>query len=1210
MTETQLAFSRPWTEAIDVRIPPMKMSVFTSFVEADGSRVSAEGGGGAVSPILTDASRCAVDPRKCHLGALLLCSSGFCDDSIAFTAFAPLTPYSNPPPAFHTTQTGHFKAGTFRTEKGAQVMVDTNLNMTASDDGRFWATLLSDYVAGARVGLWLKTETPAASSMASSAAAAPEGESVFDMDASIILPKMPPLNIPLNDLVNEVNNQLTRRALASSAHAHGHRGLSLAEIWASLDPIILAATQPVSVKVDTIRLHNLDSPPIDPMNASSISLGADLVARSVVTIPDILELDLRIPPLSMSIFSASLADLAGEEQRLGLGSDAAALAPLAPWAAARVSEFVYNSKHDNASQTALHVDLLHVKRALDVAKTVLSGQQNVTITVAGAPQAGMEAALFSRIFSHMRVQLDLSSRPTGAEEKEGGDEEEEEEEEEEEAKQAPVRGPEERLFVTARLSSTAKALAVDADVYVPRAMNPMMMTVLAGAMDLTLSLGGVATPMARIAVDPMVLSQETDSNLGVRVELLESGLQTVLELLARLRAQQPAELVLEGTMAAWKDLPSGRFHTSLQVTPALLAKWGIFGDGEHFLRLSLDELLSDPTFPLRLDNVGLVGGDEIGSDVTLPCLLKGWCDGGLAGAGVGTRGGSTRLKAVVAATVTRLSEFLGLNDGCLGMSLSLPELAFRLGVDPVSASLGRVTLDAATLNVRDGTSVSLLAGAELWDLRGLQATVFRLWEAPFTAVLTGDAEGRQDVLTRLLAALPIAVEVPGPASPAEAVPSLRTLPTVCDGRWTIKQTTATGFTARVDLPPVTAPVPLTLDHFAATVLYKGTPVLEASTRDGTFHLGPKGGTRALLVETVAPPPADGGSGPAKCPYKTTTPALCLLGEVLGKIMTFGDSGAFRGEMVLSFQNPWLRDRIQTVRMPIQLYGEPGPGAFVGAGAGSLPQLWGGGVFGDYTPPVPKSFTDGGGSGGLQCAAASEMVRELYINLEDTVGASLQFWKTVEVALKVFMVNIFAFPLDIAHLRLTMFFRDPDGVPEARPSLLVYPPSYDYCLLYDVELPTPGLSIAPGKGQWTPLLHPRMDETRLMESLARLFDEAIVHKRLCADMLDSVIGVSIRGPPEPAGQDAPFVIDLPVSIRSIPFYSADACATADLMKAGVRDDDDDDEEEWEVAAAPAAGPPPAVVAPTEVEVEATGPVLPAAGADGRRLRSYPNTKQQP
>lgn len=61
VTETKLAFSRPWTEAIDVRIPAMKMSVFTSFVEADG--------GNRATPILTDATLCTVDPQRCHLGA-------------------------------------------------------------------------------------------------------------------------------------------------------------------------------------------------------------------------------------------------------------------------------------------------------------------------------------------------------------------------------------------------------------------------------------------------------------------------------------------------------------------------------------------------------------------------------------------------------------------------------------------------------------------------------------------------------------------------------------------------------------------------------------------------------------------------------------------------------------------------------------------------------------------------------------------------------------------------------------------------------------------------------------------------------------------------------------------------------------------------------------------------------------------------------------
>jgi hypothetical protein len=50
-------------------------------------------------------------------------------------------------------------------------------------------------------------------------------------------------------------------------------------------------------------------------------------------------------------------------------------------------------------------------------------------------------------------------------------------------------------------------------------------------------------------------------------------------------------------------------------------------------------------------------------------------------------------------------------------------------------------------------------------------------------------------------------------------------------------------------------------------------------------------------------------------------------------------------------------------------------------------------------------------------------------------------------------------------------------------------------------------------------------------------------------LDSVIGVTIRskdhGPAE-----VPFVINLPVSIRSIPFYSADACGVTPATAAAA------------------------------------------------------------
>ena len=1077
VTETQLAFSRPWSEAVDVRIPPMGMSVYTSFVEAaDGLR----------APLLTNGTSCVADARACPLG--------------------------------------DFKAGTFRTTRGSMVVVNTNLNMTAEDGGRFWGHILSDYVAGARVGLWLKTEANAAA------------EGLFDMDAAIILPKMPPLNIPLNDLVTRVE-EVSRRALRE-----GRRQLSLAEIWASLDPIILSVTQPVSIKVDTVKLQNFESNPVDPMDVSSIALGADLVARSVVTIPDILQVDLQIPPLSMLVFNENLSDLAlppPPPPTQGAAAPSLASSPV-PLASANVSEFLYDSQRGNTSTVELHVDILRVKKALQLAEAALIGGQNVSLTVVGAP--GESTSLFSRIFAHMKVQLDMVSSPSpldgdtndgGSSGSMGGARPD---------KPASNKASKtmERLSMTARVSSTASGLVVDADVFVPQHGNPLVMTLLAGAMDLKVVLKDVPEapdPLAFIALAPLVLSQERDMHVDAKVLIEPAGVRTMRVLVARIKARQTTEVQLAGTVA---NAPIGRFKTSIMLTPALMDKLGLFEDeGESLLKFSLDELLQNPRTPFRVDNVGIVGGkDGVGSPVSLPCLLKGWCDGGVGPGGLGGAT-ATDLRALVSATVTRLSSFLGLPDGFLALTFDLPRLVFQVAVDPTSHALGTVVVEPTQLVLRDGSPVSLAASAHFTDAYGLQGTVFSLWERPFTVSLvggTGDGQG-DDVLASLLRLLPISVKVSAPPpGTAGYVDSLRTLPTFCDGRWTIEKTTASGFVARIDLPTLTSPLPITMEQFTATILYRGVPILQGSTVDGTFHVGPEGATRHLSLATLTTPPGAGGEA---CAYPTSAAELCLLGEALGKLMTFGDSGPFVGEMLITYQNPAKPEAMQSIRMPIQVYADG-----VGGGNGAqqrFPRLWG---WPDYTPPAPKP------KAGLTCAAAHELVQDIYINLEDTVGASMHFWDTVEVAMKVFMVNVFAFPLDVSHLRLTMFFRDPDGVPDSRPSLVSYPPSYDYCLLYKVDLPTPGLVIPPGKGQWTPLLRPRMDEQKLMESLARLFDEVVVHKRLCADILDSVIGVTIR-PNTPSANDVPFFINLPVSIRSIPFYSTDACGVTPVSAAGTK-----------------------------------------------------------
>lgn len=624
-------------------------------------------------------------------------------------------------------------------------------------------------------------------------------------------------------------------------------------------------------------------------------------------------------------------------------------------------------------------------------------------------------------------------------------------------------------------------------------------------------------------------------HVGAKVLMQPENVETLRILVSRLKAREMTEVVLEGTVA---NAPIGRFKTSVLLTPALMDKLGLFQDGgKTFFKMSLDKLLHNLNSPFRVDDVAIVGGkDGVGSTVSLPCLLKGWCDGGVGPGGPGgnAAGMSTDLQALVSATVTGLSNFLGLPEDFLGVTLDLPRLAFHVAVDPTSRDLGTVVLEPAHFSLRDGASVSVTAQANFKDAYGLQGTVFSLWQRAFTVLLVGGTDGENDVLTSVLRLLPIAIDVPAPApGTGDYIDSLRTLPTVCDGRWTIEETTGSSFTARIDLPHLTSPVPVTMQQFTATVFYRDVAILEASTPDGSFYLGPEGATDHLSVTTLTAPP---GASTGPCHYPSSAPELCILGEALGKLMTFGDSGPFEGDILISYLNPAKPGSVQSLRMPIQLYGFPA------GGADQYPMLWG---WHDYTPPPPKPIP----GSSLSCTAARELIQDIYINLEDTVGASLRFWETVEVAMKVFMVNVFAFPLEVSHLRLTMFFRDPDGVHESRPSLRFYPPSYDYCLLYKVDLPTPGLVIAPGQGQWTPLLRPRMDEQKLMESLARLFDEVVVHKRLCVDILDSVIGVTIRSK-DHGGSNVPFSINLPVSIRSIPFYSTDACGVTPATAAAA------------------------------------------------------------
>lgn len=83
----------------------------------------------------------------------------------------------------------------------------------------------------------------------------------------------------------------------------------------------------------------------------------------------------------------------------------------------------------------------------------------------------------------------------------------------------------------------------------------------------------------------------------------------------------------------------------------------------------------------------------------------------------------------------------------------------------------------------------------------------------------------------------------------------------------------------------------------------------------------------------------------------------------------------------------------------------------------------------------------------------------------------------------------------------------------------------------------GFSISPGQAEWSPTLVTPLDQARLTETLSRLYDELVAHERLCVDMVDSVIGIRLQAK---GGTTGAFNLDLPVTLRGIPFFRGDAC----------------------------------------------------------------------
>jgi hypothetical protein len=925
------------------------------------------------------------------------------------------------------------------------VSVTTKLNISAPDDGEFFGKLLSDYIAGGRVGIVLNSKDPALGR-------ALDPGPFLNMHAKLLLPKLPPLQLPLDDVITEL-----RRQTYHLMRAAGNRQLSLTEIWASLDPIIWSVTQPITAKLTSIQLLNFMSPTIDPFDPASTSLTCMLLSNVLISMSNTFVIDLEMPELSLGVVTAT-----AQEAVKSPGPK--------PWSYAVLLPFAYHSEYANSSTNMVRLTLTNTSSALDVVERLMFARTNTTFTLVGT--ASQDRRLISRLTQYLVVQMTLGFNDS----RDGSN------------TRAPPRSSMEKLRLDARVTTSSTMLTVDASALVPPSANPLLFAVKMGAV--RLSMIHDEQEVAQIMMDPFAIDHLSVGRAAVRINMGMAGVATCANAFRKLQNKRDVRLELRGSIR--DEYYSGVVNTTLLIPGDALSKFDVW-DGSGAIRLDAETFARGNSF-FQLLNLGVIGGDTVGSTVKLPCVLKGWCD----------RPASDLAPIPIKLLAQLVFDLESLVPDIVEATVSLPAVTLALNVTNTSSLLGYATLQPLTASTSPDKPLDAHLDVSVVDIPGLQATAFKLFEKDLEVGLRVSGN---DVLSRLLALVPFAVTLKAPAKP---VTTLRTLPTVCDKTWTLLATDKSSMTASVKLPPLSLPIPLTLEDMEATIFYKGVPILRAYPPDGRLSIGPNGGPPSLNVVTLVDPTATAG---ATCWYKSAHPELCRLGEALGKILAFGDGGEMLADAVVSFRSPL--GGVQKVRTWVSLYG---------------PKF--------QRPPVQPRAK----GAPLTCTSPAEMVSDMEIQAGDTVKSSLRVWKGVNVVMKMQLINMFVFPIDIQRMRMNLYFKDPDGVPsEDRkhiPDSLRFAPTWDYSLLWHADVETPGWVIPPGEPRWSPLISPGLDTSKLTETLARLYDEVVEHERMCADLIDSVLGLRIM-------KDGfePFELDMLMTIRNIPCFRPDACVMA-------------------------------------------------------------------
>ena len=170
----------------------------------------------------------------------------------------------------------------------------------------------------------------------------------------------------------------------------------------------------------------------------------------------------------------------------------------------------------------------------------------------------------------------------------------------------------------------------------------------------------------------------------------------------------------------------------------------------------------------------------------------------------------------------------------------------------------------------------------------------------------------------------------------------------------------------------------------------------------------------------------------------------------------------------------------------------------------------------------------------------------------TILSTLTSFRSLELFVRALIVNPLAFPLGVRKFTFTLGYDDIDGT-AGSPWFSEYPPQ-----TYQSETKAGAVRLFPLSSEWNAILPPntkqwtpfiRGSTSSTKEAFARIFDEFVTKRRLCAHVSDGSVELSLTPNVAGAQNTRPFIFSFPFNIDYLTMvgdYDCDATPACDIF----------------------------------------------------------------